>query len=178
MVRKERTEFIYVLLDGNQKIFYCGRSRNVEKRLKEHIEEAMAGGRSMKCCHIRDLIERGDHITVKQVDEAPTSKIAELEAWWIDRLDCSGDFGYVINLRNGNAGSQGNAIDEVQLRKDIQEHRRKLKKPKTVMKRVGKPPPSPEEVADVKRLFETDPARFHQLLEVRRGLERDRLKVA
>ncbi|WP_332751848.1 GIY-YIG nuclease family protein [Hydrogenophaga sp.] len=173
----ERTEYIYVLLDSQQQIFYCGRSRNIEKRLREHIEEAMAGGRSMKCCHIRDLIERGDHITVKQVDQAPTSKIAELEAWWIDRLDCSGDFGYVINLRNGNAGSQGNAIDEVQLRKDIQEHRRKLKKRKHVFKEVGKPP-AQERLLELGNLYENDRPRFNREYAAHLELQRDRAKAA
>lgn len=179
MVRTERTEFIYVLLDGNQKIFYCGRSRNVEKRLKEHIEEALAGGSSRKCRHIRELIERGDVITVKKVDEAPSSEIAQLEAFWINKLDFNvEDLGYTVVLFNGNGGSQGNLINEAQLRDDIQDHKRRLEKPKKkVIARVGKPP-TPEEVAEVKMLFETDPLRFHQLLAARRELEISRSRVA
>jgi hypothetical protein len=179
MVRTERTEYIYVLLDGNQKIFYCGRSRNVEKRLNEHIEEALAGGSSRKCKHIRELIERGDVITIKKVDEAPASEIAQLEAFWINKLDFNvDDLGYTVVLFNGNGGSQGNVINEAKLRDDIQDHKRRLKKPKkTVIARVG-PPPTPEQVAEVKRLFETDPLRFHQLLEARRFAEAERSKAA
>lgn len=171
MARTEQLEYVYVLLDGNQRIFYCGRSRNIDKRLNEHIDEAIAGGSSKKCRHIRELLERGDQITIKKVDEAPSSEIAELEAYWINKLDFNvDDLGYTVVLFNGNSGSQGNVIDETELREQIQDHKRKLKKPKTVFKGVGKPP-TPEEVEDAKRLFETDPARFHQLLQARRDLK-------
>jgi len=178
MVRTERIESIYVLLDGNQKIFYCGRSVNIDKRLTEHIDEAVAGGSSKKCRHIRELLERGDQITIKKVDEAPSSEIAELEAYWINKLDFNvDDLGYTVVLFNGNSGSQGNVIDEAALREQIQDHKRKVKKPKTVFKGVGKPP-TPEQVEEAKRLYETDPLRFHQLLEARRFAETERSKAA
>jgi hypothetical protein len=174
LIRKERTEFIYVLLDGNDHIFYCGRSVNVERRLKEHLEESLAGGTSKKCHHIRELLARGDEIKIKKVDEAPASEIAELEAWWINRLDFNvEDLGYTVVLFNSNAGSQGNKIDEAKLRADIQEFKRRKKMPKSTALRPLIPP-TPEQTRQAELLYETDPVRFRLVLEARRELRKMR----
>lgn len=138
-----RTEYIYVLKDSTKRIFYVGRSVDPSTRLQQHLDESAGGGSSKKCAHIRHLLDLGEEITIHTIDEALADKIAELEAWWIERLDMSWhDDGHLIVLRNGNSGSQGNSIDEVKLRTDIQQWK-KTPKPKVAKVELFPCPPGP-----------------------------------
>jgi uncharacterized ParB-like nuclease family protein len=117
---------IYVLInDSTGKPFYCGKTKDPKRRLREHLDEAAAGGRSMKCGHIRALTAAGITVSITVVDSVETDDgdIGDLEAWWVDQLEWSGQF-----LYNGNSGVRGAAIDEVALR-DIQAARKRWKTP-------------------------------------------------
>lgn len=169
----ERNEYIYVLQDENELIFYVGRSVDAIQRLQQHLDESLSGT-SKKCAHIRQLLGEGHTIQMKIIDQAPASKIMELEAWWIDRLWMSMDSrGRIIDLKNGNAGSQGNLINEVEVRNAIQQHKRNVKKPKKKpLKTVRQF--DPVEYAELEKLYETDRPRFEQLYAVRRELNATR----
>lgn len=116
------TNYIYVLInDSTGKPFYCGKTNNPERRLREHLEEAAAGGRSLKCRHIRALTNGGQTVSIKVVDSRD-GDLDDLEYWWIDQLQWAGVF-----LYNSNSGVRGTAIDEVSLRDDIQVARKRWK---------------------------------------------------
>jgi len=54
-------EYIYALtgLDGVPK--YCGQTVNPDARLEQHVDEAKAGGKSLKCGWIRAVLSEGDN---------------------------------------------------------------------------------------------------------------------
>lgn len=173
---QNRTEFIYTLNDHNNHIFYCGRTSDLDRRLKEHIDESLTGGSSKKCRHIRELLEAGHQITINKIDEAPATEIAELEAWWINQLDFNvGDFDYTVVLFNGNAGSQGNVIDEIEVRDSIQQWKKASKKPKKVYEPTGGPC-DPAEFDALMRLYETDRTRFELAFAAHRELQAEKAK--
>jgi hypothetical protein len=134
------TTYIYVLVnDETGKPFYCGKTNNTERRLREHLEEAAGSGKSLKCGHIRALTNAGITVSIRVVDSVETvdGDIGDLEYWWVDQLEWSGLF-----LYNGNSGVRGAKVDEVQLRQ-IQDARKQWKKPKS-KSRAPVPPPTNE----------------------------------
>lgn len=150
--------YIYMLFNENDRCFYIGRSNDPERRLQEHIDQA-ATGTSRKCRYIREMLERGHAPTIRIVDEAPANKIAEVEAYWIDAVDCTDVLGYIVFLQNGNKGSQGNQIDQVKLKSDIKQWKRK--KPKTTVRQTGRRGgANPDEVKRMLDMYENDPKAF------------------
>lgn len=158
----QTNQLIYVLLDDTNDIFYCGRTKDLNRRYEEHIAEALNGGKSAKCFHIRMLLDKKRSIRIKRVDDATPDDSAQREAWWINELGWSGYF-----LKNGNGGSQGNDINEAQLRDDIQVHRKQSKKPKKAVPKTTRRSPEQEAAfdAECKRLsdlFDRDRPAFNR----------------
>ena len=78
-------EYIYVLLDSEGTIFYCGRTVNIRKRTNGHR-------RKLKMM-----------FTLRVVDEVLAHQTGNLEQWWIKQLRDSG-----VQLRNISNGIRHN----------------------------------------------------------------------
>lgn len=100
--RAEELEYIYVLHGNDNRPFYCGHSIDPVKRLRQHLSEARRGGSTHKCGHIRALLNEGQTISAKVVDQCPVDQLADLEAWWIDQLS------YRFHLTNSVSGLSRN----------------------------------------------------------------------
>lgn len=132
-----KTEYIYVLHGRDGKPFYCGHTVNPERRLKQHVDEALSGGTSFKCGHICWLISQGDEVGIKIVDQCPADELADLEAWWIDQL------GYEYFLYNGNGGKRrANGWTDTEVKNAIQDAKWERKH--------GKPGPRPDPTESLK----------------------------
>lgn len=151
------THYIYMLLNENDRCFYIGRSNDPERRFQEHIDQAPSGT-SRKCRYIREMLERGHTPTYRVVDEAPANKIAEVEAYWIDAVDCTDVLGYIVFLQNGNKGSQGNQIDQVKLKSDIKQW--KNKPSRRVQFTGSRGGADPDEVKRMLDMYENNPTAF------------------
>jgi predicted GIY-YIG superfamily endonuclease len=137
------TSYIYTLLDENNRIFYVGQSVNPASRLEQHIDESVHGT-SKKCRFIRDMMKRGLFPTTVTVDKTTFDKIDALESEWIAKLDCTlHDDGYIINLQNGNNGSQGNDLTDAEVTDQVQT----FKKVKAGKKHPGYDPDTPQALA-------------------------------
>jgi GIY-YIG catalytic domain len=120
-----KSEYIYYLHTGNNVPKYVGRTSDPARRLADHIEESMSGKDTLKCHWIRGVVADGGSIEMRILEQVPYGQLGSLEYEWQDDLEWSG-----YHLLNSKRGDRGVRIDEVQLRADIQEHKRNLKKPK------------------------------------------------
>jgi hypothetical protein len=103
---------IYVLHVGQTDIYVGTTSGTLKTRLRQHISEATNGGESKKCQLIRALIEDGDTVEIRLLEE---TEDGDAEYLWVEKYELQG-----ITLANSKSGNKGSAINEANLRKEIQ----------------------------------------------------------
>ena len=162
-----KTEYIYYLHEGDNIPKYVGHTNNPDRRLGEHIAEAMHGiTTSMKCVWIRTVLNDGGKVEMRVVDECPADQLGDLEYYWINEIEGQGYW-----LYNGNSGVRGEAINEAALRDDVQQWKRSKRKRNSQRKTTARPPTA-DELADAERLFREDPIRFRLIVEAKREIEK------
>lgn len=90
-------EYIYVLYfeeDGQENIFYCGRSNDPERRLDEHLNDK---SQSKKAKFIRFLLKNGLNIRVKVIQEAKRD-----DDEWTVQVNLEGAGHVLVNSIAGN----------------------------------------------------------------------------
>lgn len=91
--------YIYVLIDPrDHKIFYLGRTKNAEKRLKQHIKESSKILTSKKQIIIKEIVTNNLYPILKILDSWTVQDIRDanrLEDAWIAKLKYLG-----IDLKN------------------------------------------------------------------------------
>ena len=60
------------MLDKNNNVRYIGKSSNIQRRLKEHINEAKLGVNSHKNKWILSLLNENELPTIEIIDEVPS----------------------------------------------------------------------------------------------------------
>jgi len=84
-------EFVYVLLDEVGEVRYVGRSRDPYKRLRAHVADARAGGKSAKEAWLAELLGNGHAPRLAIIDDAePGEAVASCEAAWIVHFAAGG----------------------------------------------------------------------------------------
>jgi len=91
---------LYYTLDGKKDYFYVGRSRNLERRMKQHLWDSVRGDTATSRQFIRDLLAAGltfDHEVLAEV----TASDQHYEQYYTYVKLCEGY--KLTNMRNGDA---------------------------------------------------------------------------
>lgn len=113
-------EHIYALyyeLDGKRDYFYVGRSRDVERRMYQHLRDSINGSTTTSRQFIRNLLAVGlsfDHEILAEVDETDL----HYEDYYVYQKLCEGY--QLTNMRSGDArqAAYEDASDEMRTRGD------------------------------------------------------------
>jgi len=92
--------YIYTLSCDN-KIFYVGKTTNIERRLSEHIKESKKK-RNHKEKKINKLLNENKEIIISIIDEVDVGQEDQREKYWISEFKLNG-----INLCNMSVGGNG-----------------------------------------------------------------------
>lgn len=106
------------MLDKNNNVRYIGKSSNIQRRLKEHINEAKLGVNSHKNKWILSLLNENELPTIEIIDEVPS---IDWVFWEIFYIGLFKSWGFL--LTNGTIG--GNGTGSGVLKKLTIEHRNK-----------------------------------------------------
>lgn len=116
---EKETTFIYTLVDPRDKnnIRYIGKTNNPNKRLLEHIKEALSDKHSKKINWIKKLLREGVAPLLEILDEVPRD---EWEFWEIHYHDLLISWGFILtNLKQCGLGNSKHAPETIELLREI-----------------------------------------------------------
>lgn len=97
----KQKEFIYHLV-ANGTVLYIGRTKNLKKRLSQHLRESLTGN-TKKCVRIRELVDAGIDIEIVPVLEVDVGELGSAEDDAISNFFCKTN-GELLNSRGGDTG--------------------------------------------------------------------------
>lgn len=121
--------YIYTLEDSNGNIRYIGKSKNIKRRLREHVKNYNKSN-TYKNNWIKSLINRGDYPVISVLDEVEYEDSSFFEMYWISQLE---SWGFnLTNLTIGGEGTIGYKFTNEQInrmrRPKSKEHKNNLRK--------------------------------------------------
>lgn len=120
---------IYALIDSRtNEIRYIGKSKNIEVRLKAHINESIKGRKSHKCDWIRQLLNLELRPILQILEECDEDNWKEREQYWIKYYKERGC--KLTNLTEGGDGVNGYIATEETRNKHRENMLRRYEDPK------------------------------------------------
>lgn len=121
---------VYVFLDGQNRPYYVGKTNNMRRRRREHLDEIKRGNKLPKYNKARQLIKKGVSLKMRAIRTTKSEKEAfKLERYFIKKYRADG---YI--LMNCTAG--GPLEKPIRINRPVVLNTKGIKLPKT--KKVNK----------------------------------------